>query len=501
MNPNLAHDARAEELSDIQVGMTLASFYEDDTVWHERLVVWPSMEDPLGWYILTPDLDLYVEKYDLDASTGPKRVRMRGVTFRFWSRFREPVYRFRSDVTDEDFKKYIQKAIEEIKKDGRWNDALVPKNLWDRSGKEVSATAYLGLILVRRRVRAKGLGVVHPGPHLPPELEEGFHPELLDKIQPVSPAPEGFVWISEETKGGKKLGEELDVLRGHGVSIDQSVALVQFKGDYIKGKLLRVEDVPSYVEELRSRYKAPALPAELSADLVNREGAEDPKDVQEEKTTEDARVLAIDYDSQGERYKEWKLVSQECEEYSFKDWPFEGPLCTLHMVKQMQRSGGSPKQWLQAWARAKQVPEGDRIMFELRTLIEALEFGGSYDQLNLSSLAAFECLARRIAAIVDAFSAGSSNSPDWGAARIYTNYRGPEDVVMPQLKQWASKKGKEEIELHQARTKIREGRRGLVVDESAAEALAEGALPSAVAPKRKGKKGGGRGLAPPAPES
>ncbi len=70
--------------------MTLASFYEDDTVWHERLVIWPSMEDPFAWYILTPDLDLYVEKYDLDAATGPNRVRMRGVTFKFWSRFREP---------------------------------------------------------------------------------------------------------------------------------------------------------------------------------------------------------------------------------------------------------------------------------------------------------------------------------------------------------------------------------------------------------------------------
>ncbi len=64
---------------------------------------------------------------------------------------------------------------------------------------------------------------------------------------------------------------------GHGVSIDQSVALVHFRGDYIKGKLLRVEDVPSYVEELRSRYKTPVLQAELAADLVNREGAGGPQ--------------------------------------------------------------------------------------------------------------------------------------------------------------------------------------------------------------------------------
>ena len=55
-------------------------------------------------------------------------------------------------------------------------------------------------------------------------------------------------------------------------------------------------------------------------------------------------------------------------------------------------------------------------MFELRTLVEAMEFGGKLrNQLNLSSLASFECLARRIAAIVDAFSAGSiQTSPRLG---------------------------------------------------------------------------------------
>ena len=111
-------------------------------------------------------------------------------------------------------------------------------------------------------------------------------------------------------------------------------------------------------------------------------------------------------------------------------------------------------------------------MFELRTLVEAIEYGGSYDQLNMPSLAAFECISRRIMAIVDAFGAGTANSPDWGAARIFTGYRGPEDIVMPQLKQWASKKGKEEAELHQARTKMRELRRGVVAEE-AATAVAE----------------------------
>ena len=71
---------------------------------------------------------------------------------------------------------------------------------------------------------------------------------------------------------------------------------------------------------------------------------------------------------------------------------------------------------------------------------------------------------------------------------------------MPQLKQWASKKGREEVELHQARTKMRDLRRGAVVEE-AAGAVADGVLPSTAAPKKKGgRKGAGRGLQPPAQE-
>ena len=118
----------------------------------------------------------------------------------------------------------------------------------------------------------------------------------------------------------------------------------------------------------------------------------------------------------------------------------------------MHRSGGTPKGWLQTWARFKSIQENDRIMFELRTLVDSLEIGCCYDQVNVPALASFETIARRVMAIVDAFSAGSSASPDWGAAKIITNYRGVEDVVSPQLRQWAARKGKEEVELHAART-------------------------------------------------
>ena len=53
-------------------------------------------------------------------------------------------------------------------------------------------------------------------------------------------------------------------------------------------------------------------------------------------------------------------------------------------------------------------------------------------------------------------------------------------------------------ELFQSRAKYREGRKGLVVEEASASAVADGSLPGAAKAKAKAKKGGGKGLeAPP----
>ena len=40
----------------------------------------------------------------------------------------------------------------------------------------------------------------------------------------------------------------------------------------------------------------------------------------------DARVLEVDYNAAGERYKDWKQLVLEAKDYSFSDWPLEGPL-------------------------------------------------------------------------------------------------------------------------------------------------------------------------------
>ena len=48
---------------------------------------------------------------------------------------------------------------------------------------------------------------------------------------------------------------------------------------------------------------------------------------------EDARTLAVEYDDQGERFRSWRDATRKCQEYSYPDWPHDGPQTALHLMK------------------------------------------------------------------------------------------------------------------------------------------------------------------------
>eukprot|EP00438_Fugacium_kawagutii_P005651 Skav219568 [mRNA] locus=scaffold886:117352:118863:- [translate_table: standard] len=499
-DPNRVRDASAEELSDLPVGTTTAHWYSDDDVWHERIILWPSMRGDQCYYVLTPDDHVYCEDLRLrfDVENGPSRVRVKGQTFRYWSRFRESSYRFNESVDNDYLKAAIIRAMEEVKAQNEWNPTAIPSKIIDRKGKEVSSSVFLGRALVPRRLgRLSAATAIE-------EVTGSYAGACQDEVRPIEAAPEGHLWISEEATEKAMLGEEVDVRPAHGVSIGRKIGLAQVGSGFVRVRLVKVEEGPKTAEELLSRYRQSLgihsgfVDEETQRALGGAGKAEDyGKELEEDKQPEDARVLAVDFDSQGDRFKEFREAVNECKEHSWPDWPLEGPLTTLHLVKHMARSGGTPKTWLNEWARFKEVNEQDRVMFELRTLVDALHLGCCYDQVNVASLASFETISRRIQAIVDAFAAGTRGSPDWGSAKIITNYRGPEDAVSPQLKTWASRKGKEEADLASARSKMREARRGVASEE--AGAVAEGSLPTAKG-GGKSKRKTGRGLAAPAAE-
>ena len=125
----------------------------------------------------------------------------------------------------------------------------------------------------------------------------------------VRPIEIGHVWFSEEAVEGKGVGEEVDVVGGHGVSIQRKVGVVPYGAGCIKVRLVKVEEGPAFSERLLSHYmdclqdQMPANhpPAKAGLDKVERD-----RPAVDEEEPEDARVLAVDCDSQGDRFKEYK---------------------------------------------------------------------------------------------------------------------------------------------------------------------------------------------------
>eukprot|EP00438_Fugacium_kawagutii_P003619 Skav206460 [mRNA] locus=scaffold2468:15414:16719:- [translate_table: standard] len=375
-------DATAGKLLGLRVGTTLALWCPDDDVWHERLVVFPSVSSPAAYYIVTPDKDVYIE--ELATGEGPSRARIRGTTFTYWSRFRESSYQFSDVVDEEECRKYMRSAVKELRDPGSFGENKVTTTMLDRKGREVGTMAYVGSdILPRRRLPMRGHLAAPAAPEL--EVAGDYIEEVKPGVKPLREAPPQF---SEE----------------------------------LRRKCQQI--FPLSIEEL-----TPKTPAKK---------AEKDEDEDEGKDPEDVRILAVDYDAQIVRHKDFKAAINKLSGHSFEDWPHEGPMSTLHLVKQKFSNGGGPKGWLNEWARFKEIGEPDRVMFELRILAGSFHLVLDYDQLNVGTLASFETQAGRIQAIVDAYSAGSKGNPDWAAAKYITNYKGPEDAVSPRLLTWAS---------------------------------------------------------------
>ena len=121
--------------------------------------------------------------------------------------------------------------------------------------------------------------------------------------------------------------------------------------------------------------------------------------------------------------------------------------------------GVVPYIWLTPTARVERFlstskwSETDRSAHELRTLAKYIEVGGSYDQLNLASLAVFEHIARRWQVIMEAH-ADNPTAPDYDASYISGAYM--EKAVVAVLRAHVAREMKAEAEVKKTLTKVRE---------------------------------------------
>ena len=210
------------------------------------------------------------------------------------------------------------------------------------------------------------------------------------------------------------------------------------------------------------------------------------------------RVLEVDYDSQGSRFKDWKEVFNEAKVYSYEDFPVDGPISALKVFRHMERFGGNPKSWLDRYAHKKSLKEGDRNLHELEVLCESLFHFGRYDQLNAGASACAEVLVRRVFSIVDALSAGADRA-SWHNAAYFMGGTSSDDLVPMEMKTFVSRRAKEDNEVGRHRAPFARGPPG--ADAGGGEGYAgsrgglapPGAQPNAQLPPKKKKKGGGKG--------
>ena len=461
-------------------GIPLAVFYTDDDVWHERLPLW--RESDGKWMIYTPDKDMYVEDLRGDSDDGPEKVKVKSHDFRYWSRVGGAAYRFASPPSSEEFRTLLKEAYKELAREPSFDKSWRPDGVMDMDGKIHSSADFLKGLLVTHRLPPRGGGVLDLGDDGPAALNQKA---LISNIQPIMPAETGMFWVCCEAKGDHQIGEVVEVDPKRDIMLGRT-GLFQSESGWLRLEKLSESD----------RLKMIPLPAAtlVPAGLaVVEKDASPPQELGDEDTG-DARTLCVDYDEQGSRFKLWRSVVLESKDFSYADWPFEGPSTVMHLLKQMHRNGGDARLWLQLWARQKNILDSDRVMHEMRCLTDILYHAATFDQLNLPVLASMEAASRRIQCIVEAYASGTG-APDWSNAKLYTCHTGPDDLVSPQLRSWAARRGKEEVELATARARMRELKKLPAAVEDSAVAAADGALPGAQ-PSRRGR-GRGRGLEAP----
>ncbi|CAK0880153.1 unnamed protein product [Prorocentrum cordatum] len=271
-----------------------------------------------------------------------------------------------------------------------------------------------------------------------------------------APPPEGHVWALAEPAPGLPIGSIVDATTETpiGVGID---ALW-----HRRGRAWRVEQMPEAevadwtsrrVEKLRRLLEMvppaaapgdgplalgagpapggevpPPGPGDRHAGADAGDGGPSP----EERSGDDTRTLWVEWDEQGERFKEFRKAINESVSHDWGHQRLEGGLTCLHTCKMMYRTSGPPRAWLEKFLRA-------------------LEEAGCFDQLNLGGLACLEVVARRLNAIVDAYKRGGA--PSFANAKYLTPLGEADELPAPASRQRVSRRAEEDWEVEQSMKK------------------------------------------------
>jgi hypothetical protein len=341
-------------------GQSVEVKYSEDRVPHERLVGWTNGS---GWmYIRSPDGDEWIEDVSgehpetrpdsgclLPDDGGP-------------SRMRHKVYRFREYPSQEELMAIIQRGEEGARNDAGLSGGSRPLSYLDS-----------------QRVR-RALPCIEETPELPVET-----PPVETALPLAIPIADRF-WFLAEPAGARDMGAEVRPGPTHAWMEKGDIALIRLDVDgragWFRCACMKPADAVAYVEERKAELMQclgpPPLPPPSRAPAIEEDARSVAKSVAktepEADEAQDARTLFVDWDSHGERIKEWRSVCSESFTHEFEPYPLEGQPTALYMAKGMLRNGGDPRRWLDNFARDRGIQSGERVMHELRTLTDAFYY-------------------------------------------------------------------------------------------------------------------------------
>ena len=466
-------DVEEECYRNLTSGSRALLWYSDDHVWHEALIGLVLGGEQVVMY--TPDKDLYIESIGCKGLEGPIRLRGLKPDLGLPSRLRAPAYRFREIISDTLIKQVFRDSVKLAEREAGCSVAL-PTHIVNHAGQRKTLEEFFGGSFVRSR-QPTPIGKLD---------KSSDSPKNAVKVQP---ALGDFVWLAAEPLGGLILGQEVSLNSETDVQVGTSCALALRKGVWVKVDMVKLSEVEGYADRRRALFGVSSAAGSGECPQPGKGGGDDEAGG-ETAGSNDVRTLWVDFDEHGDRYKRWRDVCKESYTPSFDQTPLEGPTTGLHLIKHAERHGGDPRLWMQLWCRSKHIETTDRTFHEMKVLVDALFFAGTFDQVNIPALMSMEVVCRRIQAIVDAYS--NPSRPSWENAKIFAGQGPPEDIVSPTFRNYATRKNKEELELLQARQKVRElrGAPAIAQEEGdAAESLPTKPVPKPN-PKRKGGKGG-----------
>ena len=110
----------------------------------------------------------------------------------------------------------------------------------------------------------------------------------------------------------------------------------------------------------------------------------------------DVRVMTVNYEQSGERFRSFAVGVTLLEEARWPDSPVKGPPTVIWCCKFMLANGGTPTGWHQKWTTICKLQHTDAGVSTHEMCCRLLEIMLCFDQLQAGSLASAEFIVRQI---------------------------------------------------------------------------------------------------------